>query len=630
MGKVYWNKPEIPIPPDAFRRLADHSVRINVTGSNGETHDKTIGYFTSETHMHPNDFFRLKYPVMWERFYGNDDLLPAELYLGMYAMTLGIGYRSTVYTMLHDVYGPEWGNALIDYSMYSILCESCVTQQFPEVMAERILFSRKMFSDSDYSDLFQAAKKDQHHQFRTLWLKHCKDTGIAKVWICIDGSNIDNEAKKSEYVEPGCPKSHNQKTIISFMYAVSSETGMPVYYLAYEGGTADCSKLSEMMDCLTGSDLKVEGVILDKGFCTDDVINYLKDKKIDYAIMMPSNCGGYQSTKDEFAATIRDKSRYSVNDDGVFGISKETKLFATHETTGIVNLYYDRVRGSIQSTKLHKEIRKEKKRLTDLIKKGKMAVVTPGMRKYFLIQQCESGEQELVIDYDAWDDDMVGKGYFAIVSSRDFGPEEVLRIYGLREASEVQYSILKSQEGMDTTRVHTTSGILSKFHCAFVSSIIRCEILLACKSLDYDTNVMIARIDRRIRVILSSPDAYTLSKAYRAEELKLLARFGISVDQLEEMAKSVAKRFGVEACSQVRRIPQTTNGDVQKRRGRGRPLGSKNKRTLQREAEESSRKIYEPEHTQVEKNKGGRPRGSKDKHPRTRRTKLEILQATSV
>ena len=417
MGKVYWNKPEIPIPPDAFRRLADHSVRITVTGPNGEIHDKTIGYFTSETHMHPNDFFRLKYPVMWKKFYGEKELLPSELYLGMYAMTLGIGYQTTVYPMLHEVYGPEWGNALLDYSMFGILCESCVTQLFPEVMAERILFSRKMFSDSDYSDLFQAATKDQHHRFRSLWLKYCKDTGIAKVWICIDGSNNDNEAKKSEYVEPGCSKSHNQKTIVSYMYAVSSETGMPVYYLVYEGGTADCSKLSEMMDCLIGAGLEVEGVVLDKGFCTDNVINYLEGKKIDYVIMMPSDCGGCESMKAEFATIIRDKSRYSVNDEGVYGISKKTQLFSTHETIGIVNLYYDRVRGSIQSTKLHKELRMEKKRLTELIQKGKKAIVASGMGKYFSVNRHESGEQELVINYDAWDNDMVGKGYFSIISA---------------------------------------------------------------------------------------------------------------------------------------------------------------------------------------------------------------------
>ena len=73
---------EFSIPPDTFRRLTDHSVRITVTGSNGKTHEKTIGYFTSENHMHVNDFFRLKYPTIWEKFYGNVELLPSELYLG--------------------------------------------------------------------------------------------------------------------------------------------------------------------------------------------------------------------------------------------------------------------------------------------------------------------------------------------------------------------------------------------------------------------------------------------------------------------------------------------------------------------------------------------------------------------
>ena len=121
-------------------------------------------------------------------------------------------------------------------------------------------------------------------------------------------------------------------------------------------------------------------------------------------------------------------------------------------------------------------------------------------------------------------------------------------------------------------------------------------------------------------------DAYTLSKD-RTEEVTLLAQVGISVEQLEEMAKSISKRYGIEACNQVRKTPQSNNSDIQKRKGRGRPRGSKNKKTIQREAEELSRKTYETEQTQVEKNKGGRPRESKDKNPRKRRTKLEMQQS---
>lgn len=632
MGNVFWNMAEIPIPPEAYRHLSDHSVRIVVYDADGKPHEKTIGYFTSQTHMHPNKFFRLKYPAMWENFYGKDDLLPSELYMGMYVLALAIGYKTALYPLLQAVYGPEWGNAIIDYCMYSILFKSTVTQSFSEEMEERVLFSRKMYSDSDYSELFKSATKDQHHRFKSLWLKRCVDKGITKVWICIDGSNIDNQVADSEYSENGCAKSHNQKTIVSFMYAVCSVTGMPIYYLLYEGATADSKKLEEMMDILTGHRVSIEGVVLDRGFCTDDVITYLQGKGIDFVIMMPSHFHGSQTLKEKYSDTIRDKSRFAVDDEGVFGISEETQLFTKHDTRAIVNIYYDRVRGSIQSTNLHKSICREKKRLIELISQEKAAKVAPDMKRYFHIIINDRGEQELITNYEAWDEDLMGKGFFSIISSKNFGAEKTLQIYGLRTVSEVQYSILKSQEGYRSTRVHTTPGTRSKFACAFISSIIRCEIQLACKDLDYDTNVMISRIDKRIRIILSSPpDSYTLSRAYRSEETNLLSKFGISINQLHELVTMFGKRYGIDACNQVRRIPADNKDDIQPRRSRGRPKGSKNKKTLLREAEELKKQAYQTELVpEPVKKKVGRPKGRKDTVPRKRRTKKELQNVTSV
>lgn len=632
MGRVFWNKPEIPIPPEAYLHKSDGSVRIIVIGPDGKRHEKTIGYFTSETHMHPNEFFGMKYQDQWNSFYGDDDCceLHSEMYMGMYVLALAIGYTTTMYPMVQTVYGPEWGNAFMDYIMYSILYKTDVTQTFQEFMNDRVLFSRKMYSDSDYSQLFKEATKDQHHKFRGLWLQRCAAIGLTKVWICIDGSNIDNEVQDSEYTEYGCPKSNNNKTIIGFMYAVSAKNGMPITYLVYEGGSNDCAKLQEMIDLLKGYGMGIEGVILDKGFCTDNVITALRRDAIDYVIMMPSSYHGCKTMKEKYSSTIKDKSFYAVDDDGVFGIAEETKLFTGHETKAIVNLYYDRVRGSIQSTKIHKKLRIEKKRLERLIDNRKKATISQGMEKYFAIVVDDEGNQELIIDHEAWDAELTAKGFFAIVSSKDFGAEKTLQIYGLRELSEVQYSILKSQEGYETTRVHQTPGIRSKMACAFMASIIRCEIELACKDLDYDTNVMIHREDTRVRLLLSSPYTYTLSRAFRKEELLLLAKFGIVRRHLEELAADYTKRLGEAANSQVRRIPSISDEDIQKKRGPGRPPGSKNKKTLQRESEELRRNAYKHEDVHPPKSKGGRPKGSKDKVPRKRRTKKELQALTTT
>ena len=75
-------------------------------------------------------------------------------------------------------------------------------------------------------------------------------------------------------------------------------------------------------------------------------------------------------------------------------------------------------------------------------------------------------------------------------------PLAEIYVYGLRDISEKQYSILKSQLNGDTTRSHTDQGIKSRLAVCFIASIIRTEIELACKALDLDTNVMIRKLDR--------------------------------------------------------------------------------------------------------------------------------------
>ena len=52
-------------------------------------------------------------------------------------------------------------------------------------------------------------------------------------------------------------------------------------------------------------------------------------------------------------------------------------------------------------------------------------------------------------DFKAWKKSMLGKrGFFSLASGKNHGPQEAFDLYRLRDASEVQYGILKSQEGL--------------------------------------------------------------------------------------------------------------------------------------------------------------------------------------
>ena len=183
MGHVYWEKTEIPIPGFGYINHNDGRVFVIEDQTGKRT---VIGHATSSTTMHPNDTFRWLYPDLWESAYGARNTIPHEVAVGMYALTLGASYRSGIYPILHQVYGPQYGNAILDYAMYSMLDRSDTTQLFPERMREQVVFSKEVYSDSWYSDLFEhKLTKEQHHQYKVEWIQRCKERGITKAWISI-------------------------------------------------------------------------------------------------------------------------------------------------------------------------------------------------------------------------------------------------------------------------------------------------------------------------------------------------------------------------------------------------------------------------------------------------------------
>ena len=607
MGHVYWEKNEIPIPGFGYINHNDGRVFIIEEQTGKRT---VIGHATSSTSMHPNDTFRWLYPDLWELAYGAKNTVPHEVSAGMYALVLGASYKSGIYPMLHHVYGPQYGNAILDYAMYSMLDRSDTTQLFPERMREQVVFSKEIYSDSWYSELFEhKLTKEQHHQFKVEWIQKCKERGITKAWISIDGSNNDCRAQRTNLPEFGKPKSHNHCTIVSYIYAVDTELGIPITYFVNEGGVVDSKAFQQVITFMHGYGIETEGIILDRGFCTHDVVETILSLKLNYILMTPSDNYGHNQIYKEYAESIRWEPEYIVDDGAIFGISHEERLFGNHPENAILNLFFDGSAGSKKSIQLNKKIIAEKKKVEQQLKDGKKPVVESSVNKYLRIETLD-GKETIICDFSQWKSSMKEKGFFSIASSQDLGAGEVLRLYGLRDVSESQYSVLKSQEGFDTTRVHYTPGINSKFHECFVASCLRAEIRIGCRILGLDTNVMIKKMNR-IKFLLTQGGVYSFVKNITMDQADLLEVFSIQPIDFESFARDYNQRKSNPIISQIHSLPKHTPATKRKR---GRPQGSKNKKTLKKEAQ-----MIMNDSTAIAPKKRGRPVGSKDKKPRKRR-----------
>ena len=109
-------------------------------------------------------------------------------------------------------------------------------------------------------------------------------------------------------------------------------------------------------------------------------------------------------------AEIRWKSRYLVEDDALFGISDDVKLFGNHERISCICLYFDGANGSLQSVRMCRQILSAKKRVERAIAGGSRASIPKNLRKYLSIEG-EGAGRKIVQHYEEWDKGMAGKGY---------------------------------------------------------------------------------------------------------------------------------------------------------------------------------------------------------------------------
>jgi len=622
MGHIYRELSEIPIPQGAYINHSDARVFLMSDDGNGHQKRQVIGLATSEKTMHPNSMFKFLFPELWSTHYGQHNLPEHELHAGMFAATLGIGYKTGIYQAVHSTYGSLYGNGIMDYCMFSILNRTGTTQLFSECMRNQVLFSDSAHDDGWYSSLFKDhMSANANHQFRIEWLKKCASNGTTKAWICIDGSNNDIALSNSVLAEKGKAKSHKNSDLVSFIWAVSSKDGTPLTYFVNNGSVVDSKSFQVMIAFLKSAGIETEGVLLDRGFCNHDTISTIEELGYKYVVMLKANTSAHEQMLAEHSENIRWKTRHIVNDKGVFGLVQNCKLFSSHQETANVGLYYDGINGSERSVILIKKILAAKSEADQMVLNGKKPTVPAKLSSYFVIER-DKDKWSVSYNYDTWQKDLDSKGYYSVATNADMDAATLNNTYYLRDASEKQFMIMKSQLGFNTTRVHSDNSLESKFAVCFIASVIRCEIMKACKAIVMDTNAAIQNLNR-ISFVLMVDGIYKCVNTITIKQQELLDQFGIKTEYMYAFADDVNHRMNNPINSQIHKLPDSPEAQTaKKKRGRppkekpveekakstrnpGRPKGSKNKKTILREQNQVA--------NESPKRGPGRPKGSKNK-----------------
>lgn len=594
----------------------------------------TIGKAFSDHQMYPNSNYMILYPLIYAKAAKADVPVFCKS-AGLYAAMLSIGEHQGIYDILNEAYGIQYANIIVDYCMFSILSRTNASELYPVTMKNHVLFSGELYDDSRLSRFFEHEMLEDHtSDFRKRWIDHClQEYHDEYIWLCLDGSNDDCDAVKVNDAEQGENKTGTSKDIVGFMYAVSAKDGRPITYDTYRGGRNDCKEIYKMMDQLAGYGLKVKGVILDKGFATINVIRDLRARDIAFIIKLNKNTLAQQTMFNRYASQINMSFEHCVDDEGkMFGCIDEVQLFSKYPDKAYVGLFYDSENGRARASYLIKKIKAAQKTAIQNIKDGKLPGIPSDMSDYLdPVFDPETG-WSVNVCLDKINLAIDKKGYSAIATSENITAEELNSSYHLRDVSEESYSLLKSQLGDYVNRTHFQNGFKSKQAVGFISSIYRYELMNIAIDLKQNTNVIIRELNY-LEFFKFDGKKYVYSRTAKQLQLDILSKLQLTEDMLDEIAEYETIQENAVERNPVHKLPETrfiekpkrgrkkqANRTVTEPKKKGRPKGSKNKKTIEKEHNKEQQTVK----------KKGRPKGSKNKKTIEREKAEEILRSQGI
>lgn len=479
----------------------------------------TIGHQCPDeaSKMYPTTQYARIFPQEWEKVSGEKAALTTKR-IGLFSLCQAINMKTGIKDLLDSAFGVNDADAIMDFAMYSILHHSDVAVLFQSKMKNELLYTGvDGHDDKWYAGMFdRRLTKEQILLFKKKWLIQCKEDGAEGVWLCIDGSNDDCRSKGVTIAEKGHAKSGGTGTpIVSFTYAVT-DTGLPITFDTYQGGLVDFREMQKILNFITECGFKVNGVILDRGYCNADILGSLNENKIPYVIMVKGRPQGVAEVADKYGALIKLNAEYLVDGAFLFGIQQKCRLFKSYEHEDCVTLFYDYQNGSERITALLRKLYKAKAKINEQILKGEK---TPEIEKQFedmieIITEKDENDhrrnkKHAVIKASGLQKELDAKGLYSVVSSSEMPLEKVHERYATRDESEIQFKFVKSQLGYGTVRVQSDAAVYARFLVGFVAAILRYEIWQASKSLCRSVTQMLMEADRMEMERINNVYTYT-------------------------------------------------------------------------------------------------------------------------
>lgn len=468
---------------------------------------------------------------------------------------------------------------------------NCDAIHWYEGSIARLLYPKANLTSQRISDfLASIGTAEKQMSFQKAYIDYVMKNYSTDTNILVDSSGLPN----SIHFSMTAKNIHNGKLSneVRLIFVVQRFTGLPIYFRAVPGNVVDVTTLSRIFLHLDSMGIEISSCILDAGYNSSDNLDlFYEDHKcrIGFITRTGSNDKEFRKMISEELGGIEKKENFVKYEDRyLFIIKKQVMVGSSRDNPAYMYLGLDCNRMSDEQHKLLKRAQKDSLSMDDV--------------------------------YEA----MQTEGVFGILSGNDYSCEEILPAYYQRQAAEQIFDFAKNYTKLLPLRTNNTATFNGHLLLSYIASCAVKMIQMRLKTADLFFGSRLACLRNQKCTIYSNRIVTDEPQKEANDTYKV---FGIScpasipiVDEKLSYTFPVPGSLPEQKKKRQKKQKEKSSDSEQPKRKAGRPKGSKNKKTLEKEA------LLENSTENQSKQSGrGRPKGSKNKKTLER----EALEASN-
>lgn len=492
--------------------------------------------------MYPNETFEQYFPDVVIPEILPEELRSDTLHIGSYLIIKKVmeGYR--IPSMLRKWFKDDAG-LLMDLVSYLLVDEDNAAQHYRRYARQHPLFTENMriYDDTKICRFFKSIEDNQILGFLNDWNRN-RDRS-QRIYVSYDSTNKNCEAGDIELVEFGKAKDNEAKPIFNIAVAYDKTNRIPLFYEEYPGSVPDVAELKYAVSTVIDYGYSNVGFILDRGYFSESNMRYMDDNGYSFVMMVKGKKKLVSSLIENRMHSFESDQHYLIRPYMVYGITIEHTLFSYEKKPRYFHIYFNISLCDEQQSNLEYEIEKQEKALE--MHEGELFPNHAAYDKHFKLHFDKDG----IFLFAEKRFDVIKKelnlcGYFSIITSEKMTAEEAFLLYKGRDISEKIFAIDKTFIGSRSERIHSRDSMKAKLFVEFVALIVRNRIYNLEKEAMHRKKNRLDKISvpetfdylEEIEISRRGEGKYRLSHAVTAKQKKILAEFGISEQDVIQIA----------------------------------------------------------------------------------------------